>query len=121
MGNKKRATCLAASLQNELNSDVAHFTTHIKPVLQQIRLLRGLNVGGKRRNISIQLVILLPIFRTFGSPDPDRVSDQRLSFSSLVFRPGLSNPYPLPDLAWAEITWVRTPTKRFLTAHFEFA
>ena len=26
-------------LQNELNSDVAHFTTHIKPVLQQIRLL----------------------------------------------------------------------------------
>ena len=26
-------------LQNELNSDVARFTTHIKPVLQQIRLL----------------------------------------------------------------------------------
>ena len=78
MGNKKRATCLATSLQNELNSDVAHFTTHIKPVLQQIRLLRDLNVGGKRRNISIQLVILLPIFRTFGSPDPDRVSDQKI-------------------------------------------
>ena len=28
MGNKKRATCLATSLQNELNSDVARFTTH---------------------------------------------------------------------------------------------
>ena len=37
----------AAMLQNELNSDFARFTTHIKPVLQQIRLLTGLNVGGK--------------------------------------------------------------------------
>ena len=42
-GNKKRATCLATLLQNELNNDVARFTTHIKPVLQQIRLLTGLN------------------------------------------------------------------------------
>ena len=42
---KKHATCLATLLQNELNSDVARFTTHIKPVLQQIRLLTGLNVG----------------------------------------------------------------------------
>ena len=44
-GNKKRATCLATLLQNELNSDVVRFITHIKPVLQQIRLLTGLNVG----------------------------------------------------------------------------
>ena len=36
---------------------VARFTTHIKPVLQQIRLLTGLNVGGKTRNIAIQLVL----------------------------------------------------------------
>ena len=36
MCNKKRATCLATLLQNELNSDVAPFTTNIKPVLQQI-------------------------------------------------------------------------------------
>ena len=43
-------------LQNELNSDVAPFTTHIKPVLQQIRLLTGLNFGGKTRNIAFQLV-----------------------------------------------------------------
>ena len=42
MGNKERATCFATLLQNKLNSDVAHFTTHIKPVLQQIRLLTGL-------------------------------------------------------------------------------
>ena len=44
-------------LQNELNSDVARFTTHIKPVLQQIRLLTGLNRGGTRRNIAFQRVL----------------------------------------------------------------
>ena len=54
---KKRATCFATLLQNELNTDVARFTTHIKPVLQQIRLLTGLNVGGKTRNIAIQRVL----------------------------------------------------------------
>ena len=42
---------------NELNSHVARFATHINPVLQQIRLLTGLNVGGKSRNIAIQLVL----------------------------------------------------------------
>ena len=31
-GNKKLATCLAWLLLNELNSDVARFTTHVKPV-----------------------------------------------------------------------------------------
>ena len=56
-GNKKRTTCLATLLQNELNSDVARFTTHIKPVLQQIRLLKGLNVGGNTRNVAIQLAL----------------------------------------------------------------
>ena len=49
---KKHATCLTTLLQNELNSDVARYITHIKPVLQQIRLLTGLNVGGKTRNIA---------------------------------------------------------------------
>ena len=44
---KKHATCLATLLKNELNSDVARFTTHIKPVLQQIRLSTSLNVGSK--------------------------------------------------------------------------
>ena len=55
-GNKKHATCHAAMLKNELNSDVAPFTTHIKPVWQQIRLLTGLNLSGKTRNIAFQLV-----------------------------------------------------------------
>ena len=55
-GNKNSATCLATLLQNELNSDVACFTTHsIKPVLQQIRLLKL--QGGKTRNIAVQLVL----------------------------------------------------------------
>ena len=57
MGNKKHATRLATLLQNKLNSDVVRFTTHIKPVLQQISLLTGLNVGGKTLNIAIQLVL----------------------------------------------------------------
>ena len=30
MGNKKHATCLATLLQNKLNSDVVHFTTHVQ-------------------------------------------------------------------------------------------
>ena len=55
-GNKKRETCFAASLENELmNNDVGRYTTHIKPVWQQIMLLTGLNMGGKTRNI-FQLV-----------------------------------------------------------------
>ena len=51
-GNKKHATCLATLPQNELNSVVVRFITHIKPVLQQIRLLTGLtDVGGETRTI----------------------------------------------------------------------
>ena len=38
-GNKKRATCFSKLLQNEFTGDVARHNTHIKPVLQQIRLL----------------------------------------------------------------------------------
>ena len=56
-GNRQRSTCPATLLQNQLNSDVARFTSHIKPVLQQIRLLTGLNVGGETRNIAIQLAL----------------------------------------------------------------
>ena len=54
---KEHATCFATLLQNELRGHVPHFTTHIKPVLQQIRLLTGLNDGGKTRNIAFQLVL----------------------------------------------------------------
>ena len=70
-GNKKLSTCLATLLQNELNSEVARFTNHIKPVLQQIRFWTGVNVGGKTCNIAIQLVLKqccktrCPFFRTF--------------------------------------------------------
>ena len=56
-GNKKPATYFATLLQNALNSNVARFITHIKPVLQQIRLLTGLNMGSTTRNIAIQLVL----------------------------------------------------------------
>ena len=35
--NKKHENCLATLLENELYSDVARFTTNIKPVLQQKR------------------------------------------------------------------------------------
>ena len=42
-----------------LNSDAARFVTLIKPVLQQIRLLAGFNVVGKKRTqpIAFQLVL----------------------------------------------------------------
>ena len=74
-GNKKRATCLATLLQNKLNSDVARFITHIKSVLQQIRLLTGLNMGCKPAsslfnsfcsNVAKQVArFLLPVFPYF--------------------------------------------------------
>ena len=34
-----------------------------------------------------------------GSPSPDHISDQKMSFFTPFFRPGLQNPYPLLDLA----------------------
>ena len=60
---------------------LVRFTTHIKPVLQQIRLLTGLNMSGKTRNISFQLVLhqccktsftltfLLPVLAKFNLKD----------------------------------------------------
>ena len=41
-------------LQNELKGHIGLVTTHMNPVLQQIRLLPGLNKRGKTRNIAIQ-------------------------------------------------------------------
>ena len=55
-GDKKRATSFVTLLQNELNSDVARFTTHDKKPCNLICFKTGLNVGGKTRNIAIQLV-----------------------------------------------------------------
>ena len=46
-GQQERANCFATLLQKDLKSDVASFTTHIKRILQQIRLLTGLNEVGR--------------------------------------------------------------------------
>ena len=92
MGNKK--TCLATLLQNELNSDVARFTTHIKPVLQQIRLLTGFGEGAKTCNTALQLVlqqswkrklhVLLPVLPKLYSLINEKRSErfQKLRFPS---------------------------------------
>ena len=34
-----------------------------------------------------------------GSPNPDPISDQKISFTAPVFRPGQQNTYPFSDLA----------------------
>ena len=57
MGNKKRATCFATLLQNELNSDFALLTTHEKNPYYLICCKTGSNAGGKTRSIVIQLVL----------------------------------------------------------------
>ena len=54
-GNKKRAICFATWLQNELNSDVARFTTHENKPCNLISSKTGSNMCGKTRNIAIQL------------------------------------------------------------------
>ena len=41
----------------QLNSDFARITTHIKPVLHQIRLLTVFNVSDKTCNIAFQLIL----------------------------------------------------------------
>ena len=54
-GNKKRAICFATWLQNELNSGVARFTTHENKPFNVISCKTGSDMGGKPRNITIQL------------------------------------------------------------------
>ena len=56
-GNKTRATCLATLLQNELNSDVARFTTHVQTCSQPDFLQHKFDLGGITRIIAIQLVL----------------------------------------------------------------
>ena len=53
-GNEKRKI-FATWLQNELNSDVARFTTHENKPCNLICCKTGSNIGGKTRNITIQL------------------------------------------------------------------
>ena len=52
MGNKKRATCFATSLQNELNTFY-----HPKNSCNLISCKTCSNVGGKTHNIAIQFVL----------------------------------------------------------------
>ena len=56
-GNKKRATGFATLLQNEMNTDVARFTTRIRTCLATNKVARLFFVGGKTRNSHIQLVL----------------------------------------------------------------
>ena len=52
-GQQKCANCFETLLQNEWKSDVANFTTHIKPVLQQIRLLQVAKSCCRKQSSSI--------------------------------------------------------------------
>ena len=56
-GNKKRATCFETLQQNEMNADVARFTTRIRTCLATNKVARLFFVGGKTRNSHIQLVL----------------------------------------------------------------
>ena len=58
----KNETFLATLLQNGFNPDVARFATHIKSVLQQIRLFTGLNKGGKTGNIAFSCKTSCTVF-----------------------------------------------------------
>ena len=60
--NKKRKI-FATWLQKELNSDVARFTTHVRPCLARNKVVSFVQVGGKTSNITIQL-ILQPFCKT---------------------------------------------------------
>ena len=51
----KKRKIFATWLQNELNSDVARFTTHENKPYNLISYKTGSNIGGKTRNITIQL------------------------------------------------------------------
>ena len=56
-GNKKRATCFATLLQNEMNTNVALFNTRIRTCLATNKVARLFFVGGKTRNSHIRLVL----------------------------------------------------------------
>ena len=53
-GQQKRATCFVTLLQNELESDVARFTTHVQTCLATNQVSFK---GGKTGNIAFQLVL----------------------------------------------------------------
>ena len=67
-GNKKLAICFATWLQNELNSDVARFTTHLNKPYNLISCKTGSNMGGKTRNIAISAAMLQNKLHVFCCP-----------------------------------------------------
>ena len=67
-GNKKRAICFETWLQNELHSDVARFTTHLKKPYNLISCKTGSNMGGKTRNIAISAAMLQNKLHVFCCP-----------------------------------------------------
>ena len=73
---KKRATCFATLLQTKLNSDVARFTTYVRPCLARNKVARFVFVGGKLKtsNITNQLMLqhklrsfCCPFYRSLGT------------------------------------------------------
>ena len=48
------------------------------------------------------------------SPNPDPVSDQKMSFSTPVIRPDPQNPYPFSDLAFRQKLCHHTPGHHYL-------
>ena len=66
--NKKRAICFETWLQNELHSDVARFTTHLKKPYNLISCKTGSNMGGKTRNIAISAAVLQNKLHVFCCP-----------------------------------------------------
>ena len=64
-----------------------------------------------------------------GSPNPDPISDQKLAFSTPIFRPDILSPYPFSVLAFRQKlchnlllhNYIRVQTKNLeLQMHFEF-
>ena len=54
---KKHATSFATLLQNELESDVARFTTHVQTCQQPDLVQDRFHEGGKTRNVALRLVL----------------------------------------------------------------
>ena len=58
---KKHAACFATLQQNELNSDVVHFTTDVQTCLATNKVARffflGGGGGGKMCNFAVQLIL----------------------------------------------------------------
>ena len=68
---------------------------------QNVRGLRGAYVAGQLGG-GVLLGILGGGVVPPGSPNPDPVSDQKMSFSTPVIRPDPQNPYTFSDLAFRQ-------------------